>query len=1321
MAGRLLRRYVDRRAYRATQQNWDATQDSSGVLYVANTGGVRIYDGHAWRGLAGDGIGSASVLTSDAAGRVFVGGEGDFGRIRTDSLGRRTYESLTPVLSAEHRSFRGVKRVVTTGGQVYFQTKQRLFRWTPATDSMKVWHVTGAAFQRADVVRGTVYVNVTGQGLMAVRDGTIRRVPGGERFADRSVHFLFPHGETGMLLATYRDGLFRYDGTSFRRFSTEADDILKEAWLYAGTHLRDGTLAIGTIDHGLLLLAPDGDVRRHLHPRDNPVTGLYADREGGLWALLDGGMMRYSVGAPFTTYDAAMGLSGITVDLARHDDALYAATNQGTYRIEGRTGAPGTLARLAGFRHETGRTSSWALASVGDALFVGTVHGLARRGPSGTTEYLYEGAQTFSVRRSPVDSTRLYAGTHKGVRAVDRTQRGWTDRGALLTLDAQVRALAQADDGTLWLGTRPNGLYRIRGGTAADSLTATRFGTEAGLPDGPVAPTRWAGHVGFETLDGLYRVSSSREPLFVRDAAIEPPPERAGGDRMRLRAGPDGRLWGTTGRAGRWVRADSTWRWAPGRLTRLHAHRARTLALGEDGAVWFGMWDDRLVRHVPGSGWAREAMPTRIHRIVATQTDSLIGGTGASTTPHVETGVRLTYGTPSLVAPDRVQYQYKMTGRQDAWSDWTGRTEQTFRNLPPGPHTFSVRARLAYGDTTRAAHATVTVLPPWYRTWGAYGLYLLLAVGLVVGAVQWRTRHLRRRQATLRRTVAERTAEIEHQKEKLAEQAERLKELDEAKSRFFANVSHEFRTPLTLILGPVQDLRGRVRRALSDEAADQLGVVERNAQRLLRLVDQILGIARMDAGTYRLDARPLDLSSEVARIARTFEPLAEREGLTMTVETEAEGPPEAEAPCVDREALEHVVGNLLSNAIKFTPTGGQIAVSVAAEADAVMLSVADTGPGIPAAEQEAIFDRFAQAGPRSGNRGQAAEGAGIGLAFAQDLVDLHGGTIAVASAEGEGTTFTVRFRRGRAHLPDEHCAAPEAASSADPSPTGDRGALDATPGPAEVPAVSASGDGAAEPDASFPEMPASKRVLVVEDNADVRAYVRSVLAPDFEVMEAADGKEGLERAQEELPDVILADVMMPAMDGHEMTRRLKANAETKAIPVIMVTARAGTGDEVEGLQVGADDYITKPFDANVLRQRVGGVIMLQERLRERLRVESASSADEATGPAEARSEVEQEARRVIREHLAESDFDASALAAEMAMSRSSLYRAFDDETDTTPSALITEVRMERAKILLSNDEGTVTQVAYAVGFEQLSSFSRAFREYAGHPPSAVTA
>jgi DNA-binding response OmpR family regulator len=268
--------------------------------------------------------------------------------------------------------------------------------------------------------------------------------------------------------------------------------------------------------------------------------------------------------------------------------------------------------------------------------------------------------------------------------------------------------------------------------------------------------------------------------------------------------------------------------------------------------------------------------------------------------------------------------------------------------------------------------------------------------------------------------------------------------------------------------------------------------------------------------------------------------------------------------------------------------------------------------------------------------------------------------------------------------------------------------------------------GAADRTAAEDEAPderrAGKRVLVVDDNAEVRRYMRSILEPPFSVLEAADGEAGLTAAREELPDVILADVMMPDLDGHEMTRRLKANPETEAIPVIMVTARAGTDEEVEGLQVGADDYVTKPFDAEVLLQRVEGVVALQERLRDRLREELQSNgeSEDADEPAD-RSEIEQNARRIIREHVPNADFDAEALAEQMAMSRSALYRAFDEQTDTTPSALITQVRMEKATELLQNGEGSVTQVAYAVGYEQLSSFSRAFREHAGQPPSAVTA
>jgi signal transduction histidine kinase/DNA-binding response OmpR family regulator/ligand-binding sensor domain-containing protein len=1324
-AGRFLRRFLAPSAYGGHQQTWAAAQDSSGVLYVGTTEGVLLYDGHAWRDLPGLNR-PVSAVAADADGRVYVGGRGALGVIRPDSLGRRTFVSLVEALPERHRSFPSINHIGTTDGQVFFQSVQRLFRWTPATDSMKVWRLSGQEFQHAHVVRDTLYVNVGGRGLMAVQGDALRRVPGGAQLADRSVRFLLPHGRSSMLVGTFR-GLLVRDGAEVRPFATEADSLLYEAWPYAGCRLRDGTIAIGTIGHGLLLLGPDGAVRRHLSARGNPVTGLYPDREGGLWALLDGGMMRYDVGAPFTTFDASTGLEGIVTDLARHDGALYAATNQSTYRLRPRPDTLAALSPVTGLRRQMNRTPSWTLRPWGEALLVGTVHGLARMGPDGTVEYLARGQQVFTLWRSRVDSTRLYAGTEAGVRLFVRTADGWTDRGLRADLGRQARKIAEADDGTLWVGTSPRGLYRVRGLGGDDSVRVDRFGADDGLPADPVAPQRWNGDVVFGTSRGLYRFAQGTTPRFAPHPALETP--LPADRRMRVRMQPDrqGRLWGLAGGPGRWHERDGTWRWRPGELRRLRTGRAESF-LVEDGGrtLWVGLRQDRLVRYVPGSGWARDRMPPLIHRVYAHESDSLVGGGAArgaaGPAPRVSGGVRITYGTPSLARPELIRYQYRMD--EAAWSDWTTRTEQTYRTLSPGRHTFAVRAQLAYGDTTRTTRYTVTVLPPWYRTWWAYAGSLLLALGLVGGAVQWRTRRLRRRQETLERTVAERTEEIEQQKEQLAAQAERLQELDAAKSRFFANVSHEFRTPLTLILGPIQDLRAQVERRLPDAAAEQLAVVERNAQRLLRLVDQILDIARMDAGTYRLDARPTDVAAATRRIARTFEPLAEREDLTLTMDVspaDGEGPP----VYVDREALEHVVGNLLSNAIKFTPAGGTITVTVAATAEGVALSVEDTGPGIPADRQDAIFDRFEQGPPEGG--GRADEGAGIGLAFVRDLVDLHGGTVAVTSTEGTGTTFTVHFQRGRAPLPDEHLADAEAEGAPEARDRGDA-APEAGGAPPPPPGHTPEADGADRDGAPTDEGAAApeeapgggpKRVLIVEDNADVRRYVRSILTPDFEVLTAADGREGLAVARAELPDVVLADVMMPEMGGHEMTRRLRDDPPTAAIPVIMVTARAGTGDEVEGLQVGADDYITKPFDADVLRQRVGGVVVLQERLRERLRAEIEAAPPSPDAPDAATSAVEREARQAIEQHLTDPDFDVDALAEALAVSRSTLYRRFREQTDTTPSALITEVRMERARALLRDGEGTVTQVAYAVGFDQLSSFSRAFREYAGQPPSAV--
>ncbi len=428
------------------------------------------------------------------------------------------------------------------------------------------------------------------------------------------------------------------------------------------------------------------------------------------------------------------------------------------------------------------------------------------------------------------------------------------------------------------------------------------------------------------------------------------------------------------GRPGRWRARDGQWRWTPGRLHRLRDREVSTVRVEEGGqTIWMGTERSGLVRYTPDAGSRGTSPAPQIHRVYAAGTDSTVawGNAGATKAlPYDLGGVRIAYGAPTLVRPEAVEYQYRLGGRRADWSNWTRAPEHAYQRLAPGDYTFAVRARTASGDTTRPARYAFTVLPPWYRTGWAYALYVLLALGLGAAAVQWRTRRLRRRQEVLEQTVADRTEEIREKNDQLERQAERLQELDEAKSRFFANVTHEFRTPLTLIRGPIRQMREQIERgaievAVPDRAdaavesaaqlTEQLGIVERNVGRLQRLIDQILGLARLDAGMYQLDARPTDLPGETERTARRFEPLAERHGLTLTVEPSGEAPADADPVYVDPEALEHVVDNLFSNAIKFTSEGGTVTVTVEETAEGAALRVRDTGPGISDALSIGLF------------------------------------------------------------------------------------------------------------------------------------------------------------------------------------------------------------------------------------------------------------------------------------------------------------------------------------------------------------------------------
>lgn len=516
-------------------------------------------------------------------------------------------------------------------------------------------------------------------------------------------------------------------------------------------------------------------------------------------------------------------------------------------------------------------------------------------------------------------------------------------------------------------------------------------------------------------------------------------------------------------------------------------------------------------------------------------------------------------------------------------------------------------------------------------------------------------------------------------------------ELLEMRSRFFANVSHELRTPLTLILGPLDDLLAGDDARLPGAVRKTLGVMRRNGRRLLRTINQLLDLAKLEAGGLRLQARQAPMAPLLRGIVASFSDHAERHGIDLQLDVEDE----QVAPFFDAHQMEQVVVNLVANALNFTPEGGTVRVALAQQDDAAVVSVRDTGPGIRAEDLPHLFDRFHQADDSVLRR---HPGTGIGLALARQIVELHGGRIDVESEPGFGSEFVVTLPLGRAHL--------RPADVAD--------ALPASPHEVHVPALDEpTADHAGE---SRPPEDASAAVLVVEDDPDVRAYVCEALADRFDVIQAENGREGLERAREAVPDLIVTDVMMPEMDGYAFCQALKSDRVLDHVPVIMLTAKSEPEHKIEGLEVGAEAYLTKPFSRRELRARVESLLANRRRLQRRFSSEvlvrpspiDVDSADER---------FIQRAREAVEEEIGDEQFGVDALAEAVGMSRRQLQRKLKAVADQTPSTFIRLIRLGRAAQLIEQDYGTIAEIAYAVGFSSPSYFTKCFRETFGTTPT----
>ena len=570
-----------------------------------------------------------------------------------------------------------------------------------------------------------------------------------------------------------------------------------------------------------------------------------------------------------------------------------------------------------------------------------------------------------------------------------------------------------------------------------------------------------------------------------------------------------------------------------------------------------------------------------------------------------------------------------------------------------------------------------------------------------------------------------------------------LTALDEVKTRFFTNISHELRTPLTLILSPLEQM-------LTEPAPrPEVRPMHRNARRLLHLITQLLDITRLEAGSMRLRAVPTDLARAVRATAEVFGPLALAHDVALTVT--AEVPPPGTAPLyADADKLEQILSNLLSNALKFTPPGGQVRVRVGYADGLALASVTDTGTGIAAAQLLRVFERFEQA---DAGRQRQHGGSGVGLALVRELVALHGGTATASSTVGEGSTFTVSLALGTAHLTG-HDIGPAPLPDEAPAPTKGWAAVvaDELALAAEAEAdfgaefgedfegdfsansetdlrVSSGADAALETgavaaaaadSAARPRADERPLVLIVDDSADLRHYLRHCLQADYRLLLAADGTLGLARAQAALPDLIVSDLMMPGLDGLELCERLKTDERTSHIPVVLLTALGSEASRLAGLELGADDYLTKPFRPAELLARVRNLIAGRRQLRQRFgREMTLQPRDIALTSADERFLTR--ALAVVETHLADPDFSAERFADDMAVSRMQLHRKLKALTDQSATGFVRTLRLRRAAQLLGAGAMNVAEAADATGFGNLSHFARHFRELHGVLPSSFGA
>lgn len=1343
----------------------DMLEDRHGNLWLATQyGGVCKYDGKAFthfkekEGLTHNEI---NTIREDRQGNLWFGTNGG-GVSKYDGISFTHYTerqglSDNVVLSIHEDSRQNIWFGTASGGVCKFDGKS----FSHYTEKEGLSNNTVSCILEDQ--HGNYWFGTNGGGVSKYNGKSFSHYTEKEGLSSNSILNSMKDRDGNLWFASYGGGVSKFNGKSFIHF-TEQDGLSNNiVWEVLEDNVRN--LWFGTEDGGINKY--DGKAFTHFTENEglsnNHVLSMLKDRKGNLWFGTNAGGVTKFNGNSFAQFSEQDGLSFHTVISILEDRAgnlWFGTDGGGVTKYDGNS-----------FTHYTeidGLSDNTILSILEDRrgnLWFGTANGGATK---------YDGNRVEAILRREVFSLR----DQKDLKRVNgtpvKTFTHFTKKEGLST--NQVSCMLEDRLGNLWFGSFTGGVTKYDG-NRIDAIdhgasippgdqqdlqkikgklvkSFIHFTEKEGLSNNYISDILedQQGHFWFATSSGLSKYDGSSFTHYTEKDGL------SNNTIMSILEDRRGNLWfGTNDGLNLLTKSkmetilslnESAERITenhdgsdpdinlsmpePGVFFKHYTYEDGFLGIGcnrnsicEDNAgdIWIGTNDRITVYHPPLES---ETMDTSAPNIQLTglhlfnepiswagfqynKDTTFLLGNGMKAGPfrfdslswwfslpvqlslaHRNNHITFNYIGITMHQPKKVRYQYILEGNDQNWSAITSHTEAPYGNLPHGKYVFKVKAMNSNGYWSNEFHYPFTIRAPWWLTWWAYMSYGII-LSLIVLII--RREEIRKR-------------DLEHRLEMERVASEKLKEVDQLKSRFFANISHEFRTPLTLMLGQLDSINRTISDELIRKKAD---MATRNGHQLMDLISQVLDLSKLEAGRVELHLHKFDLVVFIRDTIQPFYTLARERNISLDMESALSVLPVS----LDPEKITRVINNLLANALKFTPPGGSIRVilgksksglkivqqvvpdSESKEAEEIVtITVTDTGIGIPADKLDQVFDRFYQVENTSVSD---SGGAGIGLAIVREVVHLHGGTIKVSSRPGEGSSFSVELP-----LRNERDGSME--EDSDTELADEMAIADLMAGQEVITQNGKNGH------TDYP------LVLIVEDHPDMRQFISEQLhEAGYRTAEASDGEQGLEAAVHNMPELIITDIMMPRMNGLEFSRRLRSDARVSHIPVIVLTARAGEEEKIEGLLTGVDDYLTKPFSTRELLIRVANLIRIRRLLRERFSsVTTIKPSEVSVVPMD--QVFLDKVISSVEANLGEEDFGVEALSEAVFMSPNHLHRKLTALISQSPGQFIRSMRLQRAADLLIAHAGTVNEIAYQVGFSVPENFSRSFKKQFGLSP-----